>query len=757
VLPSITVPRGVSTLHTDASGTAPPDAFGPFRVLHQIGAGVLGPVFRAYQPDPGRLVAVKQFRLDLPPEISHRFVGALDRLIAADLTHLGIAAPLSAGLTDNSPFLALDFVAAESFDVVIRDYGPAPVTEALRIATQLGGALDFAAAVNVFHGTLHPRDVLVSTDDTRVTGLGIAQALESMGVVPPVRRPYTAPERVAGGTWDRRADTFSLAALVYEMLFGRRISGTGSDAADAITPIEGADVAALRELFGRALADDPSDRFDTALAFAEGLHGVLSQPAPAKNGKGRKKRETDAISSGRSASQRRRGLPLEPEELPLPVDEDEPVTDHVQAPEEIAPVPDVLPPAATEPIRPAEVERGRDGEEAPLVAFDPGALNDFVSEPSSENDTMRGPDPAHMDVGSELLAANEPDRPERSGFGDLDLKNAEDERYTLAESESALPDIAAPDDDDHFMEAGDAPTRRDLDTRPVERVPTEVDSSEPAHPHFLSSAAIEQSRSAVWPIALALIVGLLVGFAGGYAFFVVRERAAVADSAAAAAAPSAPASATREQPSTPSVPPVVRTSPPPVESGRTAPAAPPAESARPAPAPVPPRPASAAESAIRATGRVNVRSTPAGARVSVDGRDVGATPLTLDTLAPGSHVVRITHQGYVAAERRVRIGSNQPAQSIEVDLVAARAAREAAPPPAAPERTSGSLMVDSRPAGARVFVDGTLVGTTPFLMDAIAAGDHAVRMELDGFNPWTASTKVVGGERARVSGSLEQR
>ena len=79
MLRCITVPRGVSTLHTDASGTAPPDAFGPFRVLHQIGAGVLGPVYRAYQPDPGRLVAVKQFRLDLPPETSHRFVAALDQ------------------------------------------------------------------------------------------------------------------------------------------------------------------------------------------------------------------------------------------------------------------------------------------------------------------------------------------------------------------------------------------------------------------------------------------------------------------------------------------------------------------------------------------------------------------------------------------------------------------------------------------------------------------------------------------------------
>ena len=702
---------------------------------------------------------MKQFRLDLPPENAHRFVAALDRLIAADLTHLGIAAPLAAGLTDNSPFLALDFVAAESFDVVIRDYGPAPITEALRIATQLGGALDFAAAVNVFHGTLHPRDVLVSTDDTRVTGLGVAQALESVGVVPPVRRPYTAPERVAGGTWDRRADTFSLAALVYEMLFGRRISGTGRDAADAITPIEDADVGALRELFGRALAENPSDRFDTALAFAEALHGVLSQPAPAKNGKGRKKKDTDATLSSRAAATRRRGLPLEPEELPLIVDEGEPASERIQAVEEIADVPEVLPPAAAEPIPVADVEREQEAGSSPVLH--PEAFNDVESEAPNETDLMHRPDAAPMEVDTPaLLAANEPGALEQSRFADLELKDAEDERYTLAESESALPDAAAQGDLEPFMAAGQARTQPALDTRPVERVPPPVISSEPAHSHSLSSVAIEQTRSAVWPIALALIVGLLVGFAGGYAFFVVRERGAVGESNAAVQAPSAPASTPREKPSLFSPPPVVGTSPPPVEPARPAPAAPPAASPRqatPTPAPAPPRPAAADQPAVRSTGRVNVRSTPAGARVSVDGRDIGVTPLTLSALANGSHVVRITHQGYVAAERRVRIGSNQPAQSIEVDLVAARAAREAAPPPAAPERTSGSLMVDSRPAGARVFVDGTLVGTTPFLMDAIAAGDHAVRMELDGFNPWTASTKVVGGERARVSGSLEQR
>ncbi|MEQ1871927.1 MAG: hypothetical protein ABL961_18060 [Vicinamibacterales bacterium] len=66
-------------------------------MLHQIGAGALGPVFRAYQPEPGRLVAVKLFRLDLAPERAHKLVSEFERLIAADLSHPGIAAPIATG------------------------------------------------------------------------------------------------------------------------------------------------------------------------------------------------------------------------------------------------------------------------------------------------------------------------------------------------------------------------------------------------------------------------------------------------------------------------------------------------------------------------------------------------------------------------------------------------------------------------------------------------------------------------------------
>src|SRR5476649_2561515 len=114
------------SLHTDAAGSPPPDAFGPFRVLHQIGAGTLGPVFRAYQPDRDRLVAIKMFRLDLPPERVHQLVGEFELLIAAALTHAGIAAPLATGMDGNVPYLVHEFAAADSLDIVVRDHGAAP-------------------------------------------------------------------------------------------------------------------------------------------------------------------------------------------------------------------------------------------------------------------------------------------------------------------------------------------------------------------------------------------------------------------------------------------------------------------------------------------------------------------------------------------------------------------------------------------------------------------------------------------------------
>jgi hypothetical protein len=167
-----------------------------------------------------------------------------------------------------------------------------------------------------------------------------------------------------------------------------------------------------------------------------------------------------------------------------------------------------------------------------------------------------------------------------------------------------------------------------------------------------------------------------------------------------------------------------------------------------------------------AAGRLLVRSTPAGARVFVDGDEVGETPVTMREITPGAHTIRVMHDGYVPQERRVVISAVEPAASLTFELARPRTAAPAparvspAPPtPATPGtlgRYTGALVVESRPAGARVFLDGRPVGTTPVTVTDVDAGEHAVRLELDGFNRWTASVRVVAGDRNRVAASLER-
>jgi hypothetical protein len=258
-----------------------------------------------------------------------------------------------------------------------------------------------------------------------------------------------------------------------------------------------------------------------------------------------------------------------------------------------------------------------------------------------------------------------------------------------------------------------------------------------------AESALDRSRSAVWPLVLALTVGLAIGFAGGYGVG-SHDRTPPGAVATTGAAPGG-----REF----------------TEGAVTAPPKPVAPVATAPPTPVvaatPTPPADAA------TGRLLVRTMPAGAQVSIDGKDVGQTPATVRDLARGPHRVRVTRDGYAAQERRVVISASRPAQSVNIALARvalpppARAA-QAAPPAAsaaasaAASRLPGALEVDSRPAGAKVYLDGNLVGNTPLSLATVAAGEHAVRLEHDGYRGWSSSVRIVASERNRVTASLER-
>ena len=256
--------------HDDSSSLAPAGAFGPYRVTHQIGVGVLGPVFRAYDPDDDRLLALKAFQLNITPEKAGTLAAALDEIVRAGLRHPSLVTPVGAGISDGVPYLAMEYVAPESLDVAIRRYAPGALGTALPFVVQLAEAIDTAHARGVSHGALHLRDVFVTSELAQVTGFGVVSALERVRLRGPLRRPYTAPEQIAGVEWGPAADRFALAAIAYELLTGKRAAGTGEQVADRLAELSDVrDAAGLTRLFVNALADTPETRPASARLFAD--------------------------------------------------------------------------------------------------------------------------------------------------------------------------------------------------------------------------------------------------------------------------------------------------------------------------------------------------------------------------------------------------------------------------------------------------------------------------------------------------------
>jgi len=97
--------------------------------------------------------------------------------------------------------------------------------------------------------------------------------------------------------------------------------------------------------------------------------------------------------------------------------------------------------------------------------------------------------------------------------------------------------------------------------------------------------------------------------------------------------------------------------------------------------------------------------------------------------------------------------SPAPQQSVPVGILReGRVARGTS----GPTIFRGSLSVNSAPRGAKVFVNGVSVGSTPLLLESVPAGSRVVRVELDGYRAWTAAVRVVANEQAFTTAVLQR-
>ena len=187
------------------------------RSVRCVGSGV--PC--AHEPDArSARRAIKLFRLTCLPERVHQLVAEFEQLIARRARpSRRLRRPLAAGIDGVTAYLAQDYVTAESLDVVIREGGPPPVADALEHRFPAGGGSDYAAGPPDRHGVAAPARCPASPENFRARWAWASRARSNVvGVPAPVRRPYTAPERIGGGAWDRRADIFSLAAIACELV-----------------------------------------------------------------------------------------------------------------------------------------------------------------------------------------------------------------------------------------------------------------------------------------------------------------------------------------------------------------------------------------------------------------------------------------------------------------------------------------------------------------------------------------------------------
>ena len=204
---------------------------GRYRILRFLGAGAMGEVYLAEDPQIDRRLAIKTVRLvGRPQEIEDRKRRLLREARAAGrLLHPNIVTLFDAGEAEGLLFLAFEFV--EGTDLAARldpEQQRLSLRQVLRVVRQAAEALDYAHGQGIVHRDIKPSNILLDlAGRAKVADFGIAkmagQSTELTMAGSVIGSPqYLSPEQIRGEDLDGRSDIFSLGVVLYEMLSGRR-------------------------------------------------------------------------------------------------------------------------------------------------------------------------------------------------------------------------------------------------------------------------------------------------------------------------------------------------------------------------------------------------------------------------------------------------------------------------------------------------------------------------------------------------------
>lgn len=260
-----------------------------YEMQQRIGRGGMADVYLARDILLDRLVAIKvlfpEYATD--PLFVERF--RREAQSAANLNHPNIVSVYDWGRSENTYFMAMEYVPGRTLAEALHDVGVISAMKAAEIGIEVAAALSFAHRNNVVHRDIKPGNILIgSSGQLKVADFGIARALGSasdssltqagavMGTA-----AYFSPEQAQGGQPDPRSDLYSLGVVLYEMVAGRPPFIGDTPLAIAYKQVH-EDPTPLHEfapevprafeaIVARLLTKDPDRRYSTAEAVRDEL------------------------------------------------------------------------------------------------------------------------------------------------------------------------------------------------------------------------------------------------------------------------------------------------------------------------------------------------------------------------------------------------------------------------------------------------------------------------------------------------------
>lgn len=262
-----------------------PTKIGRYEVERLLGAGAMGNVYLARDPELDRAVAIKTVRYsNLPADSLDTFLERFknEARAAAKLHHPNVVQVFDVGeAPEIGPYLVFEYVAGSSLKQLLKQRGAVAPELVCRIGDEVASALSLAHAHGIIHRDIKPENLLLGDDGhVKLADFGVARVpnadltREGQFLGTPC---YAAPETLRSAQYGPETDEFSLATVLYEAATGVR-AFPGDDAVavahkvihDPVEPPSsvGSAPRELDPIFERALAKDPADRFANAAELA---------------------------------------------------------------------------------------------------------------------------------------------------------------------------------------------------------------------------------------------------------------------------------------------------------------------------------------------------------------------------------------------------------------------------------------------------------------------------------------------------------